>query len=120
MEIARYDATWWVVSGKLEPRVVEYIRRSIPPKYRFFDEALEKWRVHNLYAESTKQLIDSCNKALVEDDPYAVLHLRPTAPPAIIRAAWRELAKSLHPDRGGDVEQFKRAKAAYDQLMAKV
>ncbi|NJL54363.1 J domain-containing protein [bacterium] len=54
--------------------------------------------------------------ASVDEDPYAVLHLRPTAPPAIIKAAWRELAKILHPDAGGDPKEFVRVKAAYDKL----
>ncbi|QDT72723.1 J domain-containing protein [Lacipirellula limnantheis] len=32
-----------------------------------------------------------------------------------VERAYRELAKQAHPDRGGDVEQFKRLQAAYER-----
>jgi DnaJ-class molecular chaperone len=79
------------------------------------------WYVHEKYVDDLRQLQREGtpiqhNTNRVISDPYAVLHLRPTAPPAIIKAAWRELAKLLHPDHGGNPEEFQRAKEAYEIL----
>jgi hypothetical protein len=54
------------------------------------------------------------------DDPFAVLGLAPS--PAVtddeVRAAWRRVAASTHPDRadGGDPQAFAAAAAAYTTL----
>jgi hypothetical protein len=47
---------------------------------------------------------------------HAVLHLMPTAPPVLVKAAYKALAFKYHPDRGGDVETFKQIQEAYDNL----
>ena len=43
------------------------------------------------------------------------LGLPPTANLEEVERAYRELAKRVHPDRGGNVEQFKRLQALYEQ-----
>lgn len=109
---------WWQVD-KPDKRVLDYIRYSIPQLYRQFEPTSLCWYVHQKYVENVRSLMQSrstANTTENNDDPWALLHLRPGAPPAIIKAVWRELAKSLHPDRGGDEEQFKRVKAAYDKI----
>jgi curved DNA-binding protein CbpA len=53
-------------------------------------------------------------------DAYAVLHLLPTAPPELIKAAYRCLAMIHHPDRGGDTEAMQRINSAYAGLSAKL
>jgi DnaJ-like protein len=52
-------------------------------------------------------------------DPYAVLGLAPGAPERDVTAAYRELAKRWHPDRGAGAEREQRMaeiNAAYDLL----
>jgi DnaJ domain len=52
-------------------------------------------------------------------DPYAVLGLAPGAPDRDVTAAYRELAKRWHPDRGAGAERERRMaeiNAAYDLL----
>ncbi|HEY7075161.1 MAG TPA: DnaJ domain-containing protein [Solirubrobacteraceae bacterium] len=52
-------------------------------------------------------------------DPYAVLGLAPGAPEREVTAAYRELAKRWHPDRGAGTEREQRMaeiNAAYDLL----
>ncbi len=39
---------------------------------------------------------------MAERDAYRVLHVDPTADPDVIAAAYRVLARKLHPDTGGD------------------
>jgi hypothetical protein len=49
-------------------------------------------------------------------DALIVLHLRSTAPPEVIKATYRALAQLMHPDRGGDEEDFKHLQRAYEVL----
>lgn len=48
---------------------------------------------------------------------HAVLHLLPTAPPELVKAAFRTLAQKCHPDHGGTTEQMQRLNQAYSELI---
>ncbi|TKR92659.1 hypothetical protein L596_007271 [Steinernema carpocapsae] len=52
----------------------------------------------------------------VEYDPYKILGLDREADVKEIKKAYRELSKQLHPDRGGDAEQFDVIAKAYQAL----
>ncbi len=54
------------------------------------------------------------------NDYFATLHLRPTAPPELIDAAYRTLAKRFHPDRGGDTATMQQLNGAYAALRERV
>jgi hypothetical protein len=47
---------------------------------------------------------------------YAELHLLPTAPPAVVKAAFRVLTLISHPDRGGSNDAQRRLNAAYAEI----
>ncbi len=49
-------------------------------------------------------------------EAYSQLHLLPTAPIEVIRAAHRALAALHHPDRGGSGEKMVAINAAYETL----
>ena len=51
------------------------------------------------------------------DAAWAMLELEPGASPQAIRNAYRRLAARHHPDRGGEAEQFRRVREAYELLM---
>lgn len=51
-------------------------------------------------------------------DTYAVLHLLPSAPPELIKAAYRTLAQLHHPDHGGDTSAMQRINIAYKEIGA--
>jgi preprotein translocase subunit Sec63 len=53
-------------------------------------------------------------------NPYARLGLRPGAPLAEVKRAYRRLAMEHHPDRGGsaDLNTFLAVKAAYESIVA--
>ncbi|MCU4754394.1 J domain-containing protein [Halobacteria archaeon AArc-curdl1] len=48
-----------------------------------------------------------------------VLGVEPTADQAAIKQAYRERVKDVHPDRGGNEDEFKRVTAAYERLRTK-
>lgn len=50
------------------------------------------------------------------DEAYQLLWLRPGAPPEVVRAAYRALAASHHPDRGGSEAAMKALNRARDLL----
>jgi DnaJ-domain-containing protein 1 len=58
----------------------------------------------------------SSDRAPRAGDPYVVLHLRETAPPELVTAAHRCLAKLNHPDRGGDHDAMQAINAAAEAL----
>ena len=49
-------------------------------------------------------------------NPYEQLELETGAPWEQVQSAYRRLAKEHHPDRGGDADQFRAIKDAYEQL----
>jgi len=51
-----------------------------------------------------------------EDSPYRVLGINPDAPDFLVKAAHKSHVKRVHPDVGGDPEEFKRIQKAYEQI----
>lgn len=49
-------------------------------------------------------------------DPYKMLGVERDADEQAIKLAYRKAAKSVHPDSGGDAEQFARLQAAFELL----
>jgi hypothetical protein len=50
-------------------------------------------------------------------EAYRALHLLPTAPPELVKAAYRVLALLNHPDKGGDTETMRNINVAYELLV---
>ncbi|VDN04762.1 unnamed protein product [Thelazia callipaeda] len=51
-----------------------------------------------------------------EYDPYAILGIDQGAPISLVKKKYRELSKTMHPDKGGDPVQFNRIAKAYQAL----
>lgn len=49
-------------------------------------------------------------------DPYAMLGIERDADDNQVKAAYRKAAKGMHPDSGGDADQFARLQTCYDLL----
>ncbi len=49
-------------------------------------------------------------------DPYAMLGIPRDADEQAVKAAYRKVVKTAHPDSGGDAEQFGKLQASYDLL----
>lgn len=119
---------------------VQRLKAAIPAYLRRFDPRSKHWYVKpDAYGELENFLsdmyVDFAAQVRREDrreshsrpqappraqvnDPYAVLHLLPSAPAEVIRAAYKAMALLCHPDRGGDTEMMQRVNAAYGRLVA--
>lgn len=53
-------------------------------------------------------------------EAFAVLHLLPTAPKVVIDAVYRVLAKTHHPDLGGDPAMMRRLTEAHETLSRRI
>ncbi len=80
---------------------------SIPYVDRMLDLFLRRFphaTVHEYTSQARTKAPPPTHRPL-HADPYEVLHLRPTAPPELIEAAARTLAKLFHPDLKPEHEQ---------------
>src|SRR5262249_9807858 len=50
-------------------------------------------------------------------EAFTALYLLPSAPARLVTIAWRELAKTAHPDRGGATRQMQDLNAARDMAL---
>jgi len=113
--------------------IIEDIKDTIPAPRRTWHPDSRRWLFWDQDAIDTacrvcKQHGVTCRKEDdsretlnrdVDDaspDPYAVLHLLPTAPPELVHAAYHLLAQRHHPDHGGSTEEMQRINAAAAQL----
>ncbi|GEM_PF-2108703 len=70
----------------------------------------------NAFYRSPEVYHDECrNKSRPEC--FDILNLEASATENQIKSAYRRLAKLNHPDNGGDAEEFKRVRKAYEQAM---
>lgn len=81
-------------------------------------------RAIQLYGEDiikkVGELLNDWDGATVPpNSPYTVLGLLPDASDAVVKAAFRALARDLHPDTGEkpDPQELQRVKEAYDTIV---
>ncbi len=122
--------------------LIEALKNFVSPVYRRYEPATRKWVVGEPATESFRSWLSYARATFgaqvqwigetYEDpesewtpkpkpkavDPYQVLHLRETAPPELVKVAYRCLAQIHHPDRGGDTEAMQRINDAYRRLAA--
>jgi hypothetical protein len=124
--------------------LIDALKNFVSPVYRRYEPATRKWVVGEPAAESFRHWLSYARatfNARIEwigeadadperewtppkperpkaSDPYVTLHLLPSAPPEVVKAAYRALAVLNHPDKGGDEEKMKRLNEAYGRLLA--
>lgn len=60
---------------------------------------------------------DGASRSMDRAEAFATLDLAPGADQRAIRQAYRDRVKAVHPDAdGGDEDEFRRVRAAYDRL----
>lgn len=71
--------------------------------------------------EYVNKLLDSFWRRYLGDEhlqqAWITLELEPETPLPLVRKAYKQLARRHHPDQGGDPEQFRRVREAYELLM---
>lgn len=84
---------------------------TVSQPYVAHAESLLRWR----FPEARIERPDTDGRFRPEQ-PFAVLHLLPTAPPELIDGAYRILARLHHPDRGGETERMRELNEARGAL----
>ncbi len=122
---------------------IETLKSSIPACFRNYDPQARRWLIQGVAYDRLLRWASDARKTLpaqVEwryagdeekrawtpppppraqpSDPYSTLHLLPSAPAELVKAAYRTLAQLHHPDRGGDEEEMKAINEAYRRLAA--
>ena len=108
------------------------LKDAVPYKFRTYDPAAKEWRVWGGFEElAIALLVESFPDAELPSrahshakpqtrhagsDHFQILHLLPSAPPELIAAAYRTLAKLSHPDVGGDSATMRRLTEAHEAL----
>ena len=125
--------------------LIDALKNFVSPVYRRYEPATRKWVVGEPATESFRGWLSYARatfNARIEwigeayedpeaewkppkrerpkaSDPYVTLHLLPSAPPEVVKAAYRALATLHHPDKpGGDGERMKVINDAYRRLAA--
>jgi hypothetical protein len=117
--------------------LVDAIKSEIPAHARVYDPDTKSWTITAAYAPIAGRLMRFVFPDVVEEavgakagptfdrgtgapnDPYLILHLRPSAPPELVTAAHRVLARLHHPDTGGDTATMQAINAAVDQIRSR-
>jgi len=109
------------------------LKAWIPPSARNWYPDERVWRVSDSHLAEVRDWCFRWFKAdelLIEEerprpprpapapvaDPYSVLHLLPTAPPELVKAAYRVMSQLCHPDAGGDHAAMVRINLAFERL----
>jgi hypothetical protein len=111
---------------------IEDLKDAVPSRYRTYDPDFKEWRVWGGFEDlATALLLEHFPDAQVPrqfhtnaraqirqsgSHHFQTLHLLPSAPPELIDAAYRCLAKKAHPDVGGDAATMRRLTEARDAL----
>ncbi len=121
---------------------IETLKSSIPACFRSYDPQARRWLIQGVAYDRLLRWASDARKTLPAQvewewtyagdeekrawtpppqqprDAYAALHLLPSAPAELVKAAYRTLAQLHHPDHGGDDERMKKINAAYKRLAA--
>ncbi len=126
----------WDSSARLEfpydAGLIDALKAGIPVHARTYDPVAKAWTVTARYVPVAFRLmaavfpdVDVAEQASAgsadrgrtsSNDPWTVLFLRPGAPPELVTAAHRCLAKLNHPDAGGSTSTMQAINAAAEAL----
>ncbi len=111
--------------------VVSELKRAVPAPLRTYDPDSKTWTVAGRYVSAVYHVlaqvfgevdVEGSRSGAADrgrpssDDPWVILHLRPTAPPELVSAAHKCLAKLHHPDAGGSTAVMQRINRAVESI----
>ena len=111
---------------------VDDLKGELPRFARQWDENLKMWRlaagfvgcaleIAGRYFEPADDGDTGANgrgSPVQASEPWATLWLLPGAPPQVVKAAYRALARIHHPDVGGCTERMKAINGAFETILA--
>jgi len=104
----------WIQHGLLCPECGDYKSLSFLRLGREFRKGrLPLNRNRPAYEAAVRAALGGADPA-----DWAALGLEPNATPEMLKSRWHELAKTLHPDKGGDTQAFVRMQATYQRLVS--
>lgn len=114
---------WWLRTP-YDATFVDELKGLIRYPLRKWDQNRKQWWIHSSAMPMALQIMRRHYDRVIElgaapaqsANPYEALHLLPTAPPQVVKAAYRALAQLHHPDKGGDTAAMQAVNAAYEAL----
>lgn len=123
----------FVQVSRAPAKAVSFIRYEIPSDFRYCDEGL--WYIHvsrlqdavdyvskfcglEVDVEGLPARITNSLKFENQEDPYSILHVTRSAPLCVIKAAYKAMSLTVHPDQGGTTEQAVQLNKAYTQVLS--
>jgi hypothetical protein len=120
------EVPWaYAIEFDFNQEMVDAIKAKIPSRARSWKPERRMWLFKADVIDDVCRLATlHCGRyvhvePLEEETPnapayaYSMLHLLPSAPPAVVSAAYKALAKELHPDRGGSHARMQAINSAY-------
>jgi len=120
------------VDGPVFPCLIQDIKQGIPARRRKWSPGTKQWLFHaEVQLDLVLALVTRLKLTYAFDDDQkqahrqmpmsrtaaaATLYLLPSAPPYVVDAVYRAIAKQHHPDRGGSTEQMQMINAAVELL----
>ncbi len=128
----RLQDEWWEADqGVLDISALHIVKRPLVDRgtqQLSVDRSLKDYylgweNLNRESAESVQSLLDGFWKRLLGDvqapEALATLGLDETADLPEIKTRYRQLAGEHHPDKGGDPDQFRQIREAYETLMGR-
>lgn len=129
--VRRWDGAA-VLTFPFDRWLVDALKAEIPGHARTYSPDDRSWTISAAYGHVASRLMHDVFPDVdvigaptpppfdrgtgTREDPYVILHLRPTAPPELVDAAYKCLARLTHPDRGGDHDTMVRLNEAREML----
>jgi len=119
------------VEGNLFTPLIETLKTRIPQRRRKWSPGTKQWLVTSEMLDTLIATVQHFGLTYAFDDDQkqahrqmpmsrtaaaATLYLLPSAPPYVVDAVYRAIAKRMHPDRGGSTEQMQQINAAVELL----
>lgn len=87
-------------------------------RYNNFNEDEHFFNDSNYFGNPFEDDFKSANEYREEENVnYSVLGLKRSASDEDIKKAFRDKARETHPDKGGDPEEFRKVREAYENLI---
>ncbi|MDO8616080.1 MAG: J domain-containing protein [Dehalococcoidia bacterium] len=118
LEITR-EAGGYACRFGYDAELVTALKRAVPGRHRRWDPKRKAWLVSVggwPLAERVFVEYGLLEGLRTSGTAWDTLHLQPTAPPELVTAAYRTLAKLHHPDRGGSTERMRDLNLAFEKL----